>query len=167
MGGLGSGIRQLPRGKKTTVEEAVRISIKSFRGRINTDTLGTMTWKFSSENQSSVRYEISDETGMLAIVLKYRLSCGDDVRMLSELQTTPTQFGGERWWFTCPLISGRSPCQSRVGTLYLPPGERYFGCRKCHNLTYESCQWSHLMERMLARYQRNKQQSDECEWLSE
>jgi hypothetical protein len=28
----------------------------------------------------------------------------------------------------------------RVGKLYLPPGERYFGCRCCHRLTYRSVQ---------------------------
>jgi hypothetical protein len=27
-----------------------------------------------------------------------------------------------------------------VGKLYLPPGARYFGCRRCHELTYRSCQ---------------------------
>jgi pyruvate-formate lyase-activating enzyme len=26
-----------------------------------------------------------------------------------------------------------------VAKLYLPPGSRYFGCRHCHNLTYQSC----------------------------
>ena len=27
-----------------------------------------------------------------------------------------------------------------MGKLYLPPGARYFGCRRCHELTYRSCQ---------------------------
>ena len=27
-----------------------------------------------------------------------------------------------------------------MAKLYLPPGSRYFGCRRCHRLTYTSCQ---------------------------
>jgi len=32
------------------------------------------------------------------------------------------------------------PCERRVRKLYFPPREMYFGCRACHNLTYESAQ---------------------------
>ena len=34
----------------------------------------------------------------------------------------------------------RLECGARVKKLYLPPGTRYFGCRRCHDLTYESVQ---------------------------
>ncbi len=40
--------------------------------------------------------------------------------------------GGHRWWFACPS------CVGRRGTLYLPPGEKYFACRRCHQLLYDS-----------------------------
>ena len=46
----------------------------------------------------------------------------EDVRIPIRLQTTPTQFGGRRWWFTCPLIVNGVACNRRVGKLYLPPG---------------------------------------------
>jgi hypothetical protein len=65
--------------------------------------------------------------------------------------TTPTQLGGRRFWFICPLIVRGMACNRRVGNLYLPPGTRYFGCRKCHNLTYRSCQEAHQTERVLGR----------------
>ena len=39
-------------------------------------------------------------------------------------------------WFVCPLVG----CGRRVGKLYLPPGGRYYGCRHCYRLTYESAQ---------------------------
>ena len=38
----------------------------------------------------------------------------------------------DRFFFRCS-------CGERVGKLYLPPGETYFACRACHNLTYRSC----------------------------
>ena len=43
-------------------------------------------------------------------------------------------------FFVCPLVVRGSPCERRVGKLYLPPGGRYFGCRLCYDLTYESDQ---------------------------
>ena len=58
------------------------------------------------------------------------------------LQTTRPNYGGRRWWFTCPLVVNGWPCRRRVAKLYLPPGGKYFGCRHCYNLTYKSCQES-------------------------
>lgn len=44
---------------------------------------------------------------------------------------------GKRFYFKCPGLD--DPCGRRVGKLFLPPGERRFACRACHNLTYRSC----------------------------
>ncbi len=52
-------------------------------------------------------------------------------------------FGGRRWWFICPLQVNGAYCGKRIGRLYLPPNAKYFGCRHCYNLTYESCRRSH------------------------
>ena len=51
------------------------------------------------------------------------------------LTASPLPFGGFRWWFCCPI------CSSRVAKLYLPRAG-YFACRRCHNLTYRSCNQS-------------------------
>jgi hypothetical protein len=51
-----------------------------------------------------------------------------------QLARTPCNFGGERYWFLCPL------CGRQVANLYLPAGGTYFGCRHCYDLTYRSCQ---------------------------
>jgi hypothetical protein len=60
-----------------------------------------------------------------------------------DLAATRPRFGGQRWWFVCPLGEKDKPCERRAGKLYLPPGARYFGCRRCHNLTYTSSQECH------------------------
>jgi hypothetical protein len=65
--------------------------------------------------------------------------------------STRPYFGGRRWWFVCPLIVRGIACNRRAGKLYLPPGAKYFGCRKCHDLTYESCQDSHRFDRALGQ----------------
>lgn len=45
-------------------------------------------------------------------------------------------FGGYRYWFICPLTNNGVLCGKRVGVLYL--NGKYFGCRSCHNLGYDS-----------------------------
>jgi hypothetical protein len=83
--------------------------------------------------------------------LHYRWRDAEDVRIPVRLEMTPTQFGGRRFWFVCPLIMRGVPCTRRAAKLYLPPGGRYFACRRCHNLTYRSSQEAHQMERLFAR----------------
>jgi hypothetical protein len=62
----------------------------------------------------------------------------EDVRYKVPLSWTTCNFGGERSWFVCPgVINGRY-CGRRVAKLYLK--HRYFLCRHCQDLTYESRQ---------------------------
>lgn len=53
-----------------------------------------------------------------------------------KLVSQPCNFGGKRWYFTCPLTPGGLPCNRRVSVLYINNG--ILGCRHCHNLAYES-----------------------------
>ena len=62
-----------------------------------------------------------------------------DVDYRIALDTTPCNFGGQRYWFICPLTVNGRDCGRRVGKIYLPPNGIYFGCRHCYNLTYRSC----------------------------
>lgn len=47
------------------------------------------------------------------------------------LTTTSCNFGGKRYWFTCPR------CSSRVVTLFCPIGDANYECRRCKGLRYE------------------------------
>src|SRR5262249_40379452 len=76
---------------------------------------------------------------------------GESISIPVRLATTATQCGGRRWWFVCPLTVRGIACNRRAGKLYLPPGAKYFGCRKCHDLTYRSCQEAHQTERLFGR----------------
>lgn len=49
---------------------------------------------------------------------------------------TACNFGGFRPWFLCP------ECDGRVRKLYQPEENLYYRCRRCCDLTYQSCQWS-------------------------
>jgi hypothetical protein len=46
--------------------------------------------------------------------------------------TTSCRNGGQRRCFRCP------GCGRPVFKLYRPPSSKWFGCRKCHDLTYYS-----------------------------
>lgn len=62
--------------------------------------------------------------------LRYSL---DNKRHRYRIELIPDRTAfGVRWWFACPLQG----CGRRTRMLYLPPGESFFGCRSCHNLTY-------------------------------
>jgi hypothetical protein len=74
----------------------------------------------------------------------------DELDYKARLVWTPCNFGGRRWWFVCPLVVNGRACNRRVGVLYLGGG-KYFGCRPCHDLTYESSRESHKFDRMFLR----------------
>ena len=61
------------------------------------------------------------------------------------LESTPCQYGGMRWWFTCPI------CKQRIGVLYYRRAvlvhSAEWACRHCHDLTYSSAQEAHVLDR--------------------
>ena len=76
--------------------------------------------------------------------------CNDEVKLTYDVgrydieerieivsRPSPLRRAGLRYHFLCPGWDD-APCQKRVGKLYLPPGEDYFRCRACHDLTYRS-----------------------------
>jgi hypothetical protein len=75
------------------------------------------------------------------VEMSYTLSAtGENIRCRNQLVTTRLPSGGLRWWFICLLVKNGELCGARVQKLYLPPGARYFGCRRCYDLTYTSAQ---------------------------
>lgn len=62
------------------------------------------------------------------------------------LTTTPCQFGGQRFWFICPMSVNNVYCGRRVGSLYI--SNKYFACRHCNNLTYNSRNLSGIFKKI-------------------
>lgn len=151
MGGPGSGNFLRVQGRKTRVEESLVLSMREIRGRIYHGSAGSLTWIRRGGGTSSINYVVAGAGDTPTVVLRYRWGDAEDVRIPVALQSTPTQFGGSRWWFTCPLSVRGVACERRAGKLYLPPGAKYFGCRVCHDLTYRSAQEAHQTERLFAQ----------------
>jgi hypothetical protein len=158
MGGFGSG-NWYRMDKKLTVDESLTLTMRDFRDRIVPCCSGSVTWNRTNGDTSSIRYLVTSVEPP-TIMLRYRWHDTKDVRLPIVLQTTPTQFGGQRLWFTCPLIVNGVKCNRRVGKLHLPPGAQYFGCRTCHDLTHRSCQEAHGKQRRVESIGRMKDRLD-------
>ncbi len=157
MGGFGSG--EWDRyGVKMTVEECRVLQVSKLvkDGLLSIGSTGTLYWENADtdEHLASASFSTFLRGGKRIFQLSYRWPDSDAVDIPIRLQTTYPNYGGVRWWFTCPLVAGDIPCNRRVGKLYLPPGARYYGCRHCHNLTYQSCRESHEVERRRQRWER-------------
>lgn len=151
MGGLGSGT-WFRLSRKDTVEESLTIAASSFRRRLFLDSAGTFTWRWSDGRHVSVHYKVGFRGETPVVKFEYRCRDGE-VQLPVLMQCTPLRFGGQRWWFTCPLIVNGVACERRVAKLYSPPRSRYFGCRVCQRLTYRSCQEAHSEGRRFGTFE--------------
>jgi hypothetical protein len=157
MGSSGSG-RWKYHEKKRTTEECWALDVAKLpRGMLDGATpLGVLRTVRIDGGRSTlcVRWALEFGEESLVLTLSYRPCRRAEGRELTErvqLLTTKPHFGGVRWWFECPFSwKGGEPCGRRVGKLYLPPRERRFGCRQCHDLTYKSSQESHRYDRLCA-----------------
>ena len=158
MGGYGSG-RWGWGPSKLTVEDCLSLDLS----HLTRDKLlapgysGSIIWRNTGTGEITSRIGLAvegAENDGLCLTLKYVVSEDNYKRDIEEeitLQPTYPHFGGVRWWFICPLIRGYSRCERRVGKLYLPPSQEYFGCRHCYDLTYESCRRSHRFDSLFRR----------------
>ena len=156
MGGYGSG-RRSGASPKETVEACLFLSSAKLQSdgmiRPGHRASGSLRWTntFTGEEISSVGYAVDTlDPEAPRIRLTYMSSgTGAEVDYPIALTTTPLPWGGVRWWFLCPLLRGGRPCGRRCGKLYLPPGAKYFGCRICYDLSYESSQEPHRYDAAL------------------
>ena len=136
-----------------TVEECKSITTKFlnkhhyFNGGVR---WGGMNWSRNGEQTGSIGFVISTTENDEYIRFQYtqtdrHSSEKTELDYKARLVWTPCHFGGRRWWFICPLVVNGHVCNRRIGVLYLASG-KYFGCRHCHNLTYESCKESHKFD---------------------
>lgn len=104
--------------------------------------IGSMTWSRDGIQTGSIGLRSSMVQGEEHIFFFYTCTDrhGNKTEVDNRIQLTSTlcNFGGRRWWFVC------SGCGRRVGVLYL--SDKYFSCRRCNNLTYQSCRDSHRFD---------------------
>ena len=145
MGGLGSTRWGWHRANRQ-VEDCLAPSVGAFRRagafRPGAETSGTVSWKVGGGKRATVAFVLDLRPGIPpALRLTYRTHT-DPAAITSTipLDNSPCQFGGGRRWPTWPLADGGVVCRRRVAPLYLRG--TVFGCRHCHDLSYESSQTS-------------------------
>ncbi len=157
MGGVGSG-SWYRFDKKTTTGETHSLDVRHLHreGLLKAGRSFSLRWSRAGRETGSIG---GIAVGTLGdpperVVLSYRHRGGsfaggewEDVRESVPLEWTPCNFGGERPWFLCPGAG----CGRRVAVLYGPG--RYFLCRHCYDLRYES-QREDKANRALRRAQR-------------
>ena len=145
MGGFGSGWR---RARTDVVEDCLVLSIADLvRHKVIVPgalTDGVLAWSRGGEQpHARVNYEADLLTDKhAAIKLRY---CIDDRSENTHvwLRYTVPQYGGRRWWFSCPLTG------DRVAKLYLPPGQSRFASRRAYGLAYKSSRKSRSKSKTL------------------
>ncbi|MBP6858063.1 MAG: hypothetical protein KBC11_02655 [Candidatus Pacebacteria bacterium] len=146
---------------KTEVENVIKLKAsrlykyKYFTGR----RTGELHWYHGwSQDKSKVGIEVVTMGDEYYVRIQYtqtsrRTGEKKEFDYKISLTTTSCYFGGFRYWFKCPISNDGIPCGRRVGVLY-KDGD-YFGCRHCHNLTYESRNLSGFLKSL------GKQMSDD------
>ena len=132
---------------KIVTENCLSFSVQDLLGRGHSSQYGRIKWRWPSGREYCINYSINRRGGLPIVTLNYPTRDNERVSMLVRTETTNVHFGGERLWFTCPLIVNGVRCNRRVGKLYLPPCTKYFGCRLCHDLSYRSSQAAHQADR--------------------
>jgi len=146
MGGSGSGRD----GWRIPVESGLKLDIGYMQraGLLRPYGSGSLTWTRGEEREYVGAISFSLNEDGLTLTLSYTRGSGEDKQSLNypvRLLKTPAHFGGFRYWVYCPIVGCKS---GKLSKLYLPGGAKYFGCRQCYRLTYESCNESHQFDRL-------------------
>ena len=151
MGGFGSGwqgpVKQL-------VDDGLILSIGKLHLRPMMANDLRINWSNSETGEplGNMRFDLMLGESEGIAIFKYRLADAKEIQKYPiRITSTPLPWNRQRWWWICPLSKDGVACCRRVSKLYLPHGSRFFGCRKCHELTYRTSQQAHSFERFLKR----------------
>jgi hypothetical protein len=155
MGGSGS-TRWNAHLKRWTAEDCLNLSIFDLRRLLGASVFreqqsrqSILVWtRRKGGLHSSVGYSLTwQPTAQLTLTYTITPTGGESFQLANiiALESTPCQYGGVRWWFTCPV------CKRRIGVLYYRRAvlihTAEWACRHCHDLTYNSVQEAHVLDR--------------------
>ena len=136
MGGYGSGRKRFA--VRVTVEECYVLNIGPLlRERFFRPLQSSVHGAYSArqgQQRIQFRFDFWDTETDSCLEIHYR-RYGEEIELPIPITSTRAHFGGYRLYFICPICG----INERLSKLYLPPGEQYFACRRCYDLTYASC----------------------------
>lgn len=163
MGGVGSGT-WWRWDKKQKANDVLCLPIEKMGLQWGRAKSAEFIWSRRKQTIATIGYESNaiDEVNNF-VTLKYKRN-EESFNYRVGLSFTYPNFGGRRLWFTCPLVRQGRKCHRRTTRLYLPNGARYFGCRQCYGLAYES-QSEAPRDRYLRRAWKFQEKiKGDCEW---
>ena len=128
MGGPGSGGSYQLTAKRLT-SESLPIDIRVLKRENRLRPGNTILFKYSRGGVVYAR--LIGHVFATHLTLQYCYGKSEEISQKIWFDWTPCNFGNQRIWFKCPF------CQKRVAIIYGP--DKLFACRKCNNLTYQSC----------------------------
>ncbi len=122
--------------KKQTTKDLLKLSIQWLvkNKYIESEcykSAGIAWYKSNKKKIASINIIVNIVNNKNYIELIYTHNKTEDIRYKVFIETTTPNYGGIRYWFICPK------CHKRVTFLY---GGKYFLCRTCQNLCYETQQ---------------------------
>ena len=148
MGGYGSGRWGYGHHKRTTVEECRHLDVRHLRrrGLLEAGQMWQGLWWWRTpDGEEKASVDLTATAAQVVVSYTIRHTYGPEADREPERVSyavpvvwTPMFREGRRPWFLCP---GRN-CGRRVAKLYLPvyADAKYFLCRHCYGLSYESRQ---------------------------
>ena len=130
MGGYGSS-RWGGYVRKVCVEECLTLAVNILLAHATGSNL-TCTWSRHEKKRASMEVVVHQEF----VSLQYQInSLKGDPKSIGDIMSLCSHFTHRgRRYFGCPT------CSRRCEKLYLPPGQFYFKCRLCHDLSYRTRQ---------------------------
>lgn len=131
---------------RDTTEGAKRIELAWLRKHnyLGGYSGGRLSWSYNGSPSGDIRVRVDTSNDAPYIEFDYKVKKhheGEDkwreIKYQFQMESIPCRFGGKKWFFICGLYKSGVFCGSRVRNLYMA-GD-YFGCRKCANLSYQSC----------------------------
>lgn len=137
MGGYFSGRRDRS-GTKRTADSCRQLDVRRWQREGLLEAGTRFGWSWTREGKQVANVGVLVLADRLTLQYRYRENGGEweSVDEPVTLAWTRCNYGGRRAWFVCPGVKNGVPCGRRVAVLYLDG--RYFLCRHCYELTYES-----------------------------
>lgn len=131
-----------------TVEECLRLEVRDLiapGAPALRQRSGVLSWRSNMPGCPAASISIRSVHFVTEAPIAVLAYCAGDEPIEQMIRFVPTRlpYLGVRWWISCSIDRNGRACGSRRRMLYLPPGQRYFGCRDCHGITYQSCRNSH------------------------
>jgi hypothetical protein len=139
MGGYGSG-QYHRRNEKNATSDMLSLEINKWRKKGKWEFVnGVTTWSINGKKTSAINFRIIAEQN--EIILSW-VSNGKHETQTIRIYGKPQPYGKYRYYFIC------GNCQTLRSKLY---AGTFFYCRKCYNLTYQSCKDSHKGDALARR----------------